>query len=126
LDTYPDSCNFDREIAEVFKKCLRDIADQIQDSIQRKERLERRFKVIHKNPIGDFISINIEWIINIKDIQIRQQKSNLEIPKKAFELIKGYKFDIEKLPDRSGFLEGFRPTQECKRRMAEMLGITDL
>jgi hypothetical protein len=106
LDTYPDNCNFDTEMAEVFEKCLRDIANQIRDSTRKKERLEKRFKAIHKKPTDDFISIEIERAINAKDIQIRQQKLNLEIHKRAFELIKGYKFDIEKLED---VLSPFRP-----------------
>jgi DnaJ-class molecular chaperone len=109
LDTYPDNCNFDKEMAEIFEKCLRDIAGQIRDLIQKKERLEKRFKSIHKKPDDDFISIDIERAVNAKDIQIRQQKLNLEIHKKAFELIKGYKFDIEKLPDlNSVFSQGMR------------------
>jgi DnaJ-class molecular chaperone len=126
LDTYPDSCNFDKEMAEVFEKCLQDISSQIRDSTQRKERLEKRFKAIHKKPTDDFISIDIERAINAKDIQIRQQKLNLEIHKKAFELIRGYKFDIEKLPDESNFLKRFSLAQEYKNRMAEILGITNL
>lgn len=126
LDTYPDSCNFDKEMAEVFRKCLQDISSQIRDLTQKKERLEKRFKAIHKKPVDDFISIDIEQVINAKDIQIRQQKLNLEIHKKAFELIQGYKFDIEKLPDRSDFLERFRPSQESENRIARMLGITNL
>jgi hypothetical protein len=63
--------------------------------------LEKRYKAIHKKPADDFISIEIERAINAKDIQIRQQKLNMEIHKRAFELIKGYKFDIEKLEDMS-------------------------
>jgi DnaJ-class molecular chaperone len=126
LDTYPDSCNFDKEMAEVFKKCLQDISNQIRDSTQRKERLEKRFKAIHKKPVDDFISIDIERAIEAKDIQIRQQKLNLEIHKKAFELIKGYKFDIEKLTDASDILERFKTSKEHENRIARMLGITDL
>jgi hypothetical protein len=38
-------------------------------------------------------------MIIARDIQIRQQMLNLEIYKKAFELVKEYKFDIEKLED---------------------------
>jgi DnaJ-class molecular chaperone len=105
LDTYPDNCNFDKEMAEVFEKCLQDITSQIRSLTQRKERLENRFKAIHKRPVDDFISVDIEQAINTKDIQIRQQKLNLEIHKKAFELIKGYKFDTEKLEDESGIFE---------------------
>jgi DnaJ-class molecular chaperone len=116
LDTYPDSCNFDKEMAEVFKKCLQDIADQIRGLTQNKERLEKRFKAIHKKPADDFISVDIERVINAKDIQIRQQKLNLEIHKKAFELIKGYKFDIEKLPDLSSI--SFRGSNEKDIRMS--------
>jgi curved DNA-binding protein CbpA len=109
LDTYPDNCNFDKEMTEILEKCLQDIASQIRDSIQKKERLEKRFKAIHKKPDDDFISIDIERAINAKDTQIRQQKLNLEIHKRAFELIKGYKFDIEKLPDlNSSFSLGIR------------------
>jgi DnaJ-class molecular chaperone len=100
LDTYPSNCNLDKEMAEIFDKCLRDIAEQIRDSTQKKERLEKRFKAVNKKPVDDFISIDIERAINAKDIQIRQQKLNLEIHKKAFELIKGYKFDIDRLHDR--------------------------
>jgi DnaJ-class molecular chaperone len=99
LDTYPDNCNFDKEMAEVFEKCLQDIAGQIRETTQKKERLEKRYKAIQQKPVDDFISIDIERAINAKDIQIRQQKLNLEIHKKAFDLIKGYKFDIEKLED---------------------------
>jgi curved DNA-binding protein CbpA len=106
LDNYPDNCNFDKEMAEVFEKCLRDITSQIRDSSLKKERLEKRFKAIHKKPADDFISIEIERAINAKDIQIRQQKLNLEIHKRAFELIKGYKFDIGKLET---MLDSFRP-----------------
>jgi DnaJ-class molecular chaperone len=126
LDTYPDNCNFDKEMAEVFEKCLQDISDQIRDSMRKKERLEKRFRAIHKKPVDDFISIDIERVINAKDIQIRQQKLNLEIHKKAFELIQGYKFDIEKLPDESDILERFRPSQEHKNRIAKIIGITNL
>jgi DnaJ-class molecular chaperone len=50
LDTYPDNCNFDKEMAEVFEKCLRDIATEIREITQKKERLEKRFKGIRKNP----------------------------------------------------------------------------
>jgi hypothetical protein len=99
LDTYPDNCNFDKEIVEVFEKCLHDIASQIRETTQKKDRLEKRFKAIQKKPVDDFISIDIERAINAKDIQIRQQKLNLEIHKRAFELIKGYKFDIDKIED---------------------------
>jgi DnaJ-class molecular chaperone len=99
LDTYPDGCNFDKEMAEVFEKCLQDISSQIRETTRKKDRLENRFKAIQKKPVDDFISIDIERVINAKDIQIRQQKLNLEIHKKAFELIKGYKFDTEKLED---------------------------
>jgi hypothetical protein len=106
LDTYPDGCNFDKEIAEIFEKCLQDIASQIRETTRKKDRLEKRFKAIRKKPVDDFISIDIERAINDKDIQIRQQKLNLEIHKKAFELIKGYKFDIEKLED---VISLFRP-----------------
>jgi DnaJ-class molecular chaperone len=126
LDTYPDNCNFDKEMAEVFNKCLQDISSQIRDLAQRKERLEKRFKAIHKKPVDDFISTDIERAINAKDIQIRQQKLNLEIHKKAFELIKGYKFDIDKLTDRFNVLERFRPNQESQDRLAKRLGITNL
>jgi hypothetical protein len=100
LDTYPDSCNFDKEIAEIFEKCLRDIAVQIRETTQKKERLERRFKVICKRPVDDFISINIERTINARDIQIRQQKLNMDIHKKAYELLSGYKFDTGRLADK--------------------------
>ncbi|MDR2409613.1 MAG: J domain-containing protein [Bacteroidales bacterium] len=99
LDTYPDICNFDKEMAEVFEKCLQDIAGQIRDCAQRKVRLEKWFNAIHKKPVDDFISIDIERAIDAKDIQIRQQKLNLEIHKKAFGLIKGYKFDTDRLSD---------------------------
>jgi DnaJ-class molecular chaperone len=122
LDTYPDNCNFDKEMVEVFEKCLRDIVGQIRDSTQRKERLEKRFKAIHKKPVDDFISIDIERAINAKDIQIRQQKLNLEIHKKAFELIKGYKFDIESLPDlNSRLLQRLRGTDN-RKDLARSLG----
>jgi DnaJ-class molecular chaperone len=99
LDTYPDSCDFDKEMHEVFKKCLRDIAEEIRDAKQKKERLEKRYKAIRKKPVDDFISADIERAINARDVQIRQRNLNLEIHKKAFELLKGYKFDIDKLPD---------------------------
>jgi DnaJ-class molecular chaperone len=99
LDAYPDNCNFDREMAEVFEKCLREIADQIRETTQKKDRLERRFKAVQKKPADDFISIDIERAINAKDTQIRQQKLNLKIHKKAFELTKEYIFDINRLPD---------------------------
>jgi DnaJ-class molecular chaperone len=97
LDTYPDNCNFDKEIEEIFEKCLKDISGQIRDSIQRKERLESRFMAIRKKPDDDFLSIDLEREIASRDVKIRQQKLNLEIHKRALELIKGYKFDIDKL-----------------------------
>jgi DnaJ-class molecular chaperone len=100
LDTYPDNCNLDKEMAEVLERCLQDIAGQIRDTTQKKERLEKRFRAIQKRPSDDFVSIDIERAINAKDIQIRQQKLNLDIHKKAFEFLKGYKFDIDKLPSR--------------------------
>jgi DnaJ-class molecular chaperone len=99
LDTYPDNCNFDKEMSGVFEKCFRDIAGQIRDMTQKKERLEKRYRAIQKKPLDDFISRDIEQAVSSRDIQIRQQKLNLEIHKKAFELIKGYKFDIDKLSD---------------------------
>jgi DnaJ-class molecular chaperone len=63
LDTYPDNCSFDKEIVEVFEKCFRDITIQIQDEVQKKERLEKRFKAIQKKPVDDFISLDIERAI---------------------------------------------------------------
>jgi hypothetical protein len=99
LDTYPDNCNFDTEMADIFEKCLQNITSQIVEITQKKERLEKRFKAIQKKPVDDFISIDIKRVIDAKDIQIRQYKLNFEIHKKAFELIKGYKFDLEKLGD---------------------------
>jgi curved DNA-binding protein CbpA len=105
LDTYPDNCNLDKEIAEVLEKCLSGISTNIRDLVQQKERLENRFKAIYKKPVDDFISIDIERAINAKDLQIRQQKLGLEIHKKAFELIKGYTFDVKKLED---ILSSFR------------------
>jgi DnaJ-class molecular chaperone len=122
LDTYPDNCNFDKEMAEVFEKCLQDITSQIKDSTKKKERLERRFKAIQKKPIDDFISIDIERAINTKDIQIRQQKLNLEIHKKAFELLKGYKFDIDRLPDFSNPLRKSN-SLETRMQLARSLGM---
>lgn len=107
LDTYPDNCDFDKEMAEVFEKCLWDIANEIRSLTQKKERLEKRFKAVQKKPDDDFISTDIERAVNARDVHIRRQKLNLEIHKKAFELLKGYKFDIDKLP---GF--GFRPFPE--------------
>ena len=98
LDTYPDNCDFDKEMAEVFENCLRDIASEIRGLTRKKERLEKRFKAIQKKPADDFISIDIERAITARDVQIRQRKLNLEIHKKAFELLKGYQFDIAKLP----------------------------
>jgi DnaJ-class molecular chaperone len=115
LDTYPDNCNFDKEMAEVFEKCLRDIAGQIRDLTRKKERLEKRFKAVHKKPMDDFISIEIERAINARDIQIRQQKLNLEIHKRAFELIKGYKFDIEKLETMLDSLSPYNNSSVIKR-----------
>jgi DnaJ-class molecular chaperone len=74
LDTYPDNCNFDKEMSEVFEKCLQGIAVQIQETTQRKERLEKRYRAIQKKPFDDFISRDIEQAINAGDTQIRQQK----------------------------------------------------
>jgi DnaJ-class molecular chaperone len=123
LDTYPGNCNFDKEMEEVFEKCLKDISIQIRDLTQRKERLEKRFKAIYKKPADDFISIDIERAINAKDIQIRQQTLNLEIHKKAFELIKGYMFDIERLPDlNSCLLQRLRGTDN-RKDLARYLGM---
>jgi hypothetical protein len=101
LDTYLDTCDFDKEMAEVFEKCLRDIAIEIRDLTQKKERLEKRYQAIQMKPSDDFILRDIERAINARDVQIRQQKLNLEIHQKAFELLKGYKFNIDKLPDLS-------------------------
>jgi curved DNA-binding protein CbpA len=97
LDTYPDNCNLDEEIAEVFKKCLRDIAEQIRGITQKKERLENRYRAVQNKPEDDFISIDIERTVNARDLQIRRHKLNMEIQKRAFELLKGYKFDINKI-----------------------------
>jgi hypothetical protein len=94
---------------------LRDIASQIRDSSLKKERLEKRFKAIHKKPTDDFISIEIERAINAKDIQIRQHKLNLEIHKRAFELIKGYKFDIEKLETMLDSFSSYNNSPVIKR-----------
>jgi DnaJ-class molecular chaperone len=122
LDTYPDNCNFDKEMAEVFNKCLQEISSQIRDLTQKKERLEKRFKAIHKKPVDDFISIDIERTINAKDIQIRQQKLNLEIHKKSFELLRGYKFDIDRLPDFSNPLRK-SDSLETRMQLARSLGM---
>jgi DnaJ-class molecular chaperone len=121
LDTYPDNCNFDKEISEVFAKCLHDIAGQIRDITQKKERLEKRYRAIQKKPFDDFISQDIEQAINSRDIQIRQQKLNLEIHKKAFELIKGYKFDIDKLPDFTN--QSQRSDADMRMNLARSLGM---
>jgi DnaJ-class molecular chaperone len=122
LDTYPDNCNFDKEMAEVFEKCLQDIADQVRNSTHKKERLEKRFKAIHKKPADDFISIEIERAINAKDIQIRQHKLNLEIHKRAFELVKGYKFDIDKLSD-SNLVFSQKSDDDIRKNLARSLGM---
>jgi curved DNA-binding protein CbpA len=121
LDTYPDNCNFDKEISDVFEKCLHDIAGQIRETTQKKERLEKRYRAIQKKPSDDFISRDIEQAINSRDIQIRQQKLNLEIHKKAFELIKGYKFDADKL---FGFMNrSQRSDTDTRMNLARSLGM---
>jgi hypothetical protein len=84
-------------MAEIFEKCLKDISNSIQDLTRRKERLENRFKAILMKPADDFLSTDIERDVNAKDTQIRQQKLNLEIHKRAFELIREYKFYTERL-----------------------------
>jgi DnaJ-class molecular chaperone len=122
LDTYPDNCNLDKEIAEVFDKCLRDIAEQIREITQKKERLENRYQAVQNKPEDDFISIDIERAVNARDLQIRQQKLNMEIHKRAFELLKGYKFDIDKLPD---LMTPFRPSNNSRLQniLARSLGM---
>jgi hypothetical protein len=84
--------------------------------------MENRFKAIYKKPADDFISIDIERAINAKDIQIRQQKLNLEIHKKAFELIKGYKFDIDRLPNFSSELMRGVSEKDTRVNLVRSLG----
>jgi DnaJ-class molecular chaperone len=126
LDTCPNDCNFDKEMAEVFEECLKNISFNIQNLTERKERLEKRLEAICKKPADDFLSIDFERTVNDRDIQIRQQKLNLEIHKRAFELIREYKFCTERLADifdpfrsrhnflstKSEILEGIRKTLE--------------
>jgi len=97
LDALPTSCDADKEIAAIFTRCLNGLKEQEQAAKEARDKLQRRLDAIQKKPADDFLTDEIDRVIQGYHRAMKQAQLNHKIHDMAFSLVKGYKFDITKI-----------------------------
>ena len=98
LDGLPDTCDLDKEIYAIFKRCLDGLTAQEAQAKQARDKLQRRLEAIQKKPVNDFLTKEITKVIESHNRAMKQAQLNYRIHDMAFKLIKGYQFDVTKIP----------------------------
>jgi DnaJ-class molecular chaperone len=98
LEGLPDSCDIDKEISAIFKKCLNGLRNQEEAAKKSRDKLQSRLDGIQKKPVDDFLTLEIEKVIKQHNRTMKQVRLNYRIHEMAFKLVQDYQFDITKIP----------------------------
>jgi DnaJ-class molecular chaperone len=63
LEGLPDSCDMDKEISAIFKRCLDGLKNQEESAKKSRDKLQNRLDGIQKKPVNDFLTLEIEKVI---------------------------------------------------------------
>jgi curved DNA-binding protein CbpA len=98
LDGLPDSCDLDKEISAVCIRCLDGLKEQEAAAKQSRDTLQRRLNGIQEKPVDDFLTPEIQKIIEQHNRTMKQIQLNYRIHETAFRMVREYRFDITKIP----------------------------
>ena len=97
MEGLPEFCDMDKEISDIFNRCLDGLTAQELAEKKARDKIQRRFDAIQKKPVNDFLSNEILKVIEAHNKAIKLAQLNYRIHDTAFRLVKEYKFDITKI-----------------------------
>ena len=123
LEGLPDSCEFDKEIAGIFKRCLDGIEEQERSAKKSRDKLQRRLDAIQKKPANDFLTKEIIKVIESYSRAMKLAQLNYRIHDSAFKLVKEYKFDVIKITYPLARMMAEDKQREARNNLYKNLGI---
>jgi len=97
LDGLPDSYEVDKEISNIFLRCLKQLKEQENQAMKSRDKLRKILNNIQKKPTDDFLTGEIEKVIANYHKIMKQAQLNYMIHDSAYKMAQTYKFDITKI-----------------------------